>query len=78
MANYIKTCFGFLLAGWLSFAPALAVNDEVPHSAEEVRPLLIGSQLPDIVYKTGNGSDFSLNEAASEKPVILVYYRGGW
>jgi len=50
----------------------------LPDSADKVRPLLIGSAVPDVTLQTAGGKKFSLNEAVKEKPTILIFYRGGW
>jgi hypothetical protein len=50
----------------------------VPDSAEKVNPLLVGAQAPDVSFKKPDGSNFDLRKAAADKPVILIFYRGGW
>jgi len=50
----------------------------VPDSAEKVHPLLVGAQVPDVSFKKPNGSNFDLRKASADKPVILIFYRGGW
>ena len=49
-----------------------------PRSAQTIRPLLIGSEVRELVLKTSDGSDFDLNEAFSKTPTIVIFYRGGW
>lgn len=34
--------------------------------------------LPEITLKTINGENFNLNNFVKNKPVILLFYRGGW
>jgi len=55
-----------------------AYAQSVPDSAEKVQPLLVGAQIPDVSFKNLDGSSFDLRKKASEKPVILIFYRGGW
>jgi hypothetical protein len=64
-----------LLAACLA-APALA--GEVPGSAQDVRPLLIGSKAPDLTVKNGDGEPFDLSKAFESKRTVLILYRGGW
>ena len=52
--------------------------DQVASSPTEVRPLLIGAEVPAVQYKTGDGSSFDLKAAVMAKPTIVFYYRGGW
>jgi len=62
----------------------LAVDEEtsastkVPDSAQKVRPLLIGSPVPDIALETSNSEAFDLRGHVTDKPSVLVFYRGGW
>jgi hypothetical protein len=50
----------------------------IPDSAEKVHPLLVGAQVPDVSFKKPDGSNFDLRKAAADRPVILIFYRGGW
>ena len=57
---------------------ASAARPGVAPSAEEICPLLPGSQLPEITLQKIDGSDLDLAEAVARKPTILIFYRGGW
>lgn len=50
----------------------------VPLKAEDVSPLLAGEQIPVLKLRKSTGEMFDLNKAVSQKPTILVFYRGGW
>ena len=50
----------------------------VPTSAEDVRPLLIGASVPEVTLRTADGNAFDPGAAVSRKPVVLIFYRGGW
>ena len=52
--------------------------EKVPQKAEDVQPLLIGKALPKMMVRTGENEPFDLNAAVAEKPVVLIFYRGGW
>ncbi len=70
----ISLCCGLLLiAGAVE-----GYAQSVPDSAEKVHPLLVGAQAPDVSFKKPDGSNFDLRKAAADKPVILIFYRGGW
>jgi hypothetical protein len=43
-----------------------------------VRPLLIGTEVPDVTLQTVDGADVFLREQTGNKPTIIVFYRGGW
>lgn len=57
---------------------ASAAQASVPSVATDVRPILVGSALPKITLRDANGKAFDLNAAVAEKPVVLIFYRGGW
>ncbi|HEX9273921.1 MAG TPA: hypothetical protein VGA01_17095 [Candidatus Binatia bacterium] len=68
-----------LCCGLLLIAGAMEVcAQSVPDTAEKVQPLLVGAQVPDVSFKNLDGSSFNLRNKASEKPIILIFYRGGW
>ncbi len=51
---------------------------ELAASAAEVRPLLLGSAMPDVALHAVDGKPVSLKRQVDGKPAILVFYRGGW
>lgn len=62
----------------LCLAPFTAWAQDIADSPEHVRPLLIGTPAPELHLKTDQGEDFDLDKALSEKPTILILYRGSW
>lgn len=54
------------------------VEAQVPEKAEDICPLLIGESLPTAHLKDTTGKVISLTDIISEKPTVLVFYRGGW
>lgn len=71
MRTFIAVCVLTLFAGFAAAAePAAAQTD--------VRPLLIGAEVPQLVLRTAEGGEFDLNGAIAEQPTILIFYRGGW
>jgi len=54
---------------------ASALPAGVPGSAEAIRPLLVGNQVPEVTLTAADGSELDLR--ALERAVI-VFYRGGW
>jgi len=51
---------------------------DVADSPQAIRPLLIGSTVPEVTLKTGDGTDIDLRAATGKQPTILIIYRGGW
>lgn len=50
----------------------------IPQKAEDISPLLNGEKIPIAMLTDASGKKFDLNKAISEKPTILIFYRGGW
>ncbi len=51
---------------------------EVPTSAEDVRPLAIGAAVPDAELLSLDGESVWLHGLVGSKPLVLIFYRGGW
>ena len=58
-------------SGWAAAA-------ELAAAATEIRPILLGSRLPDVSLRTVDGKPTTLAAQVGGKPAILVFYRGGW
>ena len=63
-----------LLLGSVS---TLTANELAP-TASEIRPILLGSNMPDVPLTTVSGKSTTLKRQVAGKPAILVFYRGGW
>lgn len=63
-------------AALICASPVLAAD--VPKTAEEVRPLLVGSAVPEVELPAADGGVVDLAAAAKAQPTILIFYRGGW
>lgn len=50
----------------------------VPDDVTKVTPLLINSIIPDVSVKNIDGETLALRDVVSEKPTLLIFYRGGW
>ncbi len=50
----------------------------IPQRPEDISPLLIGEKIPVATLPDASGRDIDLNKLISEKPTILIFYRGGW
>ena len=47
-------------------------------SPEAVRPILVGTPVPDGAVKAQDGQDTTLGELRAGQPSVLVFYRGHW
>jgi peroxiredoxin len=41
-------------------------------------PLKVGDPIPDVTLRTEQDTEVSLRKLVSEKPTVLIFYRGGW
>jgi len=51
---------------------------QVASSPTDIAPLLIGEQLPDVELRSADNAKVNLLSVVSEKPTVLLFYRGGW
>ena len=51
---------------------------EVPDNADQVRPLLPGSNAPAFTATNAYGKAFNFDPANLQRPAVLIFYRGGW
>ena len=51
---------------------------QLADAASEVRPLLVGSEAPDVPLTTADGTPITLHAVLGDAPAIVVFYRGGW
>lgn len=65
---------------FLIFASNALVNAQIslPKSANDVAPLLIGENVPNLGLKTMDGKTVGMADLINNKKTILVFYRGGW
>ena len=63
----MKTILSILLLG-----AALA------HAETNATPLKVGDLIPDVKLRTEDDKEVSLRKLVSEKPTVLIFYRGGW
>lgn len=67
-------CYMFIL----TMVNVFSIFSQIPEKPEDVRPILIGSVLPDAQLKDENGTIVSLKNILNEKQTVLVFYRGSW
>ena len=81
----MRILFGALVATLIYLVPGAQVDAQqqqvarLPTSAADVRPVLVGTSLPNISLKTAAGDSIGLAEArGGGKQSVLILYRGGW
>lgn len=76
----MRRSFLFLLAGVLTslYSFNVALAQDYAQKAEDVNPLLVSSEIPDVELKNIDNETVRLKELVSQQPSILVFYRGGW
>lgn len=74
----VKTTFLASIENFTFTGDTIKMTTGVPLKPEDVSPLLTGEQIPVLHLPKSSGEVFDLNKAISEKPTILVFYRGGW
>lgn len=67
------TCFALAM-----MVTGLAGKAEIPERAEDVSPLTVGSRLPGVEVRDGEGVPVSVRQLAEGKPTLFLFYRGGW
>jgi peroxiredoxin len=71
--NRLLCAFLLGAATWASSSPA-----QIADSAQEVRPILVGSAVPAVELTELSGKPTTLAALLGGKPAVLVFYRGGW
>ena len=47
-------------------------------NAIDVKPLMVGQEVPDKMLADGNGNEKSLHSVIGDKPTVILFYRGDW
>ncbi|MFC1650273.1 peroxiredoxin-like family protein [Candidatus Latescibacterota bacterium] len=68
----------FFAAAVMFLCSQVYLQAQVSNSAEEIRPLLVGTKIPSGKLITSDGEPLDLNEEIKKKPAVLMFYRGGW
>ncbi|HEY7774018.1 MAG TPA: peroxiredoxin-like family protein [Marinagarivorans sp.] len=72
-----RTCAA-LFSLLLLFILPKAYADSIPNAAEDIKPILVGTLLPDVTLKNADGNNVTLSSLVTSKPTVLIFYRGGW
>jgi len=63
------------LVGLLASVPALS---GIPDSPQQVQPLAVGTRAPIFSARTTEGSLRTFGPDSYKKPLVVIFYRGGW
>ena len=67
--SVLTVCMGiFVLGAKAQFAA----------NAIDVKPLMVGQEVPDKMLTDGNGNPKSLHSVIGDKPTVILFYRGDW
>lgn len=80
MRKIIITLFGiaFFMISSVEAQPNKQHPQDYPAKAEDISPLLIGEMIPKQELTDVKGGAIDIGKVISQKPTILVFYRGGW
>lgn len=76
MKNSFKTITALSLL--ILFATAFRLGNTLPDKPEDISPLLVGEEIPDVKLANLKGEAVELKKMVAEKPTVLIFYRGGW
>jgi len=68
----------FMVSAGVLTTIAQSQGENIASSANEICPIKVGAKIPPLKLPTVDGNLFDLNAAFSQKPTVLVFYRGGW
>lgn len=78
MTYITQTLKSTIILGAFIFITHTLQAQNYAESAEEETPALISTIIPDVTVKDMDDNDLSLREMVSNKPTVIVFYRGGW
>ena len=55
-----------------------SVKAQFAANAIDVKPLMVGQEVPDKMLVDGNGNEHSLHSIIGAKPTVILFYRGDW
>jgi peroxiredoxin len=58
--------------------PLLLLCAALTQAQTHANPLTVGDAVPDVTLRTEEGTEVNLRKLVSEKPTVLIFYRGGW
>ncbi len=77
MKNTVCLQIPFMLATLFITVSCSAPQTDIPDNPQNVSPLLIGNEIPDVTLPDPEEEMISLSEIAGQN-TLIVFYRGGW
>jgi peroxiredoxin len=68
----------FITLVFSGFTTLLFSQSDIAPEPTAISPLLIGEKIPNVTLSDVSGKKINLPDLASQKPSVLVFYRGGW
>jgi peroxiredoxin len=62
----------------LSATSSFSAPGKIAEEMNNIHPVLIGQLVPDAVVAGLDGKQYQLKQIVTEKPTVLVVFRGGW
>ncbi|GGZ20487.1 peroxiredoxin [Echinicola pacifica] len=62
----------------MAFGITASYAQDLPANPTDISPLLIGEKVPSISILDADSKKHNLKDVVSEKPTLLIFYRGGW
>ncbi len=56
----------------------LVLGTVLAQAQTDSTPLKVGDSIPDVTLRTEDDKEVGLRKLVSEKPTVLIFYRGGW
>lgn len=67
-----------LISAFTLLLSSVSIAQDYAMSAEDVKPAMISTMIPDVSVKDIDGKEIELRELVKNKSTIFVFYRGGW
>lgn len=67
-----------LLVALFALVGTTYAQNELPKTALDIAPLLIGEKIPALTLLSSEGKSTNLLEVIQKQKTLLVFYRGGW
>lgn len=73
-----RATIGVCLVSCLLATTGIGQDSIVATTPDSTKPLQVGSSIPDVAVNDATGSTVSLKSLHQDRPVVLVFFRGGW
>jgi peroxiredoxin len=74
----MKNCITIMLSLLNSIVATTGQAETSPTSPNDVNPIEVGAQVPQVAVQTAQGKTIQLRELSDGTPTVFIFYRGGW